>query len=194
MSTRSLSVRTSIELTGDSGGARVSVSPRRATLPRGGSLTLRLTASAPRRVAYVEGALRIVPRSGTTQRVPWAVAFSSPQPPLLTEVSLRPAEFRPSDTGPAVLSFQAGRIVTSATGEEVRPVERLDIVVATEAGKELGVLARLRDLLPGRLAFALTGRGPGGQILGRGSYRLRLVAVPAGGGRPTRRTVAFTIR
>ena len=195
VSTRALPIETGIEFAGDAQRARVSVSPRRATVPRGGSVTLRVIATGRGRgPSYREGFVRIAPRSGRAQRVPWAVAFASAEPPLLTGITLRPAAFRPSDTGPAVLSFQAGRILGSDAGEEVRPVERLDIVVATAAGKKLGVLARLRDLLPGRLAFALTGRGPGGQILGKGRYRLRLVAVPPGGGRPTRRTVAFTIR
>ena len=36
--------------------------------------------------------------------------------------------------------------------------------------------ARLRDLLPGRYAFGLTGRGPGGKVLQPGTYVLRLRA------------------
>ena len=193
VSTRPLRVSVGVEHA-RARGVRVSVSPRRALLPRGGSVALQLTARTRRGAAYAEGVVRVVPRSGIAQRVPWAVVSSSAQAPLLGAISLRPTAFRASDTGPAVLSLQAGRIVGSAAGEEVRPVERLDIVLVTASGKKLGVLAQLRDLLPGRYAFGLTGRGPGGQILGKGAYRLRLVAVPAGGGRATRRTVAFRIR
>ena len=48
----------------------------------------------------------------------------------------------------------------------------------------LGLLARLRDVLPGQYAFGLTGRGPDGLRLEPGPYRLRLVARPAAGGPP----------
>jgi hypothetical protein len=43
------------------------------------------------------------------------------------------------------------------------------------------VLARLRDVLPGRYAFGLTGRGPRGASLARGAYTLRIVALPPDG-------------
>jgi hypothetical protein len=56
------------------------------------------------------------------------------------------------------------------------------------------VIARLRNLLPGRYSFGLTGRDPGGQLLAPGPYGLRVIASPAGGGRPTVRTVDFLIR
>jgi hypothetical protein len=54
-------------------------------------------------------------------------------------------------------------------------------------------VGRLRDVLPGRFAFALTGRDPGGQALDAGRYRLRVSAYPAGGGLPTRRSLLFEI-
>lgn len=38
------------------------------------------------------------------------------------------------------------------------------------------MLARLRDLLPGRYSIGLTGRGPGGAKLEPGRYAVRLVA------------------
>ena len=37
-------------------------------------------------------------------------------------------------------------------------------------GKRIGVLARLRDLLPGQYSIGLTGRGPGGAGLAPGRY------------------------
>jgi hypothetical protein len=76
---------------------------------------------------------------------------------------------------------------------EVQPVERLDIELWTQEGKRIGVVARLRDLLPGRYTFGITGRDPGGQRLRAGAYRLRLLAFPAGDGLATRRSVTFTI-
>ena len=50
----------------------------------------------------------------------------------------------------------------------------------------LGLLARLRDLLPGRYVFGLTGRDPAGASLPPGAYRLRIAAIPADGGPPSR--------
>ena len=70
---------------------------------------------------------------------------------------------------------------------------RLDLDLSTASGKPLGLLARLRDLLPGRYAFGLTGRGPGGHILPPGRYRLLLVAYPTAGGPPSTAAVAFSI-
>jgi hypothetical protein len=53
---------------------------------------------------------------------------------------------------------------------------------------------RLRDLLPGRYAIGVTGRGPDGDRLARGAYLLRLVGRPVGGGEPTEVDVPFTIQ
>jgi hypothetical protein len=75
----------------------------------------------------------------------------------------------------------------------VHPVARLDLELFTEDGKLIGNVGRLRDVLPGRFAFALTGRDPGGQALDAGIYRLRVSAYPAGGGLPTRRSLLFEI-
>jgi hypothetical protein len=54
----------------------------------------------------------------------------------------------------------------------------------------------LRDLLPGRYAFGLTGRGPFGNTLRPGGYELRLTAEPVEGAEgtpPSTAKVAFTI-
>ena len=48
-------------------------------------------------------------------------------------------------------------------------------------GKPLGVLSRIHDLLPGRYAFGLTGRGPAGKPLAPGRYVVRLRAHPPAG-------------
>jgi hypothetical protein len=76
----------------------------------------------------------------------------------------------------------------------VLPVARLDVELRASNGRMLGLLARLRDVLPGRYAFGLTGRDPFGNPLLPGSYSLRLVAVPTAAGPPTHRTVRFSIR
>ena len=62
------------------------------------------------------------------------------------------------------------------------------------AGERLGLLARLRDLLPGRYTFGLTGRGPAGRRLAARPLPLRLIGYPPGEGPPSRRSVQFTIR
>ena len=58
----------------------------------------------------------------------------------------------------------------------------------------LGLLARVRDLLPGRYTFGLTGRDANGGVLAPGDYRLRLVAWPTGRGSATVRTIGFTVQ
>jgi hypothetical protein len=92
-----------------------------------------------------------------------------------------------------VLSLQAGLVVPSALGAEIHPVARLDIEL-WRGGERLGLLARLRDLLPGRVAIGLTGRDPTGASLDPGRYRVRLVATPTGDGPTTVRTIEFTIK
>ena len=74
------------------------------------------------------------------------------------------------------------------------PVLRLDVELWTDKGKRLGLLARLRDVLPGRYALGLTGRGPAGTLLEPGAYRVRVFAWPTGGGPPAVRSARFTIR
>jgi hypothetical protein len=56
------------------------------------------------------------------------------------------------------------------------------------------VLAQLRNLLPGRYAFGLTGRDADGETLEPGRYHLRLTAYPTGPGTPSQASIAFTIR
>ena len=73
-------------------------------------------------------------------------------------------------------------------------VGRLDLELLTSEGASRGLLARLRDVLPGRYSFGVTGRDPAGSILPVGDYVLRLVAYPTVGGRPSQRTIAFSIK
>ena len=57
----------------------------------------------------------------------------------------------------------------------------LEAELWTKAGRRLGLLTRLRDLLPGRYAFGVTGRGPDGRKLRPGRYAIRLRAHPVAG-------------
>jgi hypothetical protein len=125
--------------------------------------------------------------------VPFAIAFAPRSPRLLEGIALSDGAFKPSDTRPAVLSLRAGRVRSVGGAEQVEPVGRLDIELWTGDGKRVGVIARQRNLLPGRYTFGITGRDPGGQLLERGLYRLRILAFPTGAGRATSRSLTFRI-
>ena len=71
---------------------------------------------------------------------------------------------------------------------------RLDLDLWSPGGGRIGLLARLRDVLPGRYSFGVTGRDPTGQVLPNGDYQLRLFAYGTEPGPPTARTVTFTIK
>ena len=108
-------------------------------------------------------------------------------------MALSATAFRPSDTTPAVLSLRAGSLFQDPAGLQVRPVARLDVELL-RGGEQLGLLARLRDLLPGQYAIGLTGRDPDGKLLPQGSYSIRLVAVPTSGGAVTTRSITFRVK
>jgi hypothetical protein len=142
----------------------------------------------------LEGAVELVASGGGgPTRVPWVAVPRPLEPDLLGSVVLKPESFRPSDRAPAVLAFRAGSLLRSEGGEETQPVGRLELELSREGGRKLGLLAQLRNLLPGQFLYGLTGRGPGGKKLRPGRYVLRLAAYPTGGGRPTRREVRFQI-
>ena len=138
------------------------------------------------------GVLTLTPVAGAAVRVPWAVVLRAPRG-LLGPLTLSRRSFKPSESKPAVVVVRAGRVLRSPRGNEVVPILRLDVELWTADGKRLGLLARLRDLLPGRYAFGLTGRGPGGAVLEPGRYRLRVYAWPTAGGPPGLRSIPFSI-
>ena len=93
-------------------------------------------------------------------------------------------------------SVRAGS-TTALDGEMIEPVGVLELELWTADGRKLGVLARLRDVLPGRYAFGLTGRGPQGKVLPDGAYVLRLRAHPVDGDdgtQPSTAEAVFSIR
>jgi subtilisin family serine protease len=171
------------------------VSPRRLEVDPGrvAQVTVRTRPITIASGDAVAGALTITPVGGAPVRVPWAVVLR-PSTGLLGPLSLTERSFTPSEQKPAVVVLRAGRVLRSPRGNAVIPVLRLDVEVWTADGKRLGLVARLRDLLPGRYAFGLTGRGPGGTILQPGRYRLRVFAWPTGGGQPESRSIPFAIR
>jgi hypothetical protein len=140
------------------------------------------------------GSLVVFPDGGRAIRVPWAVSFRPFTKPLIEGARLSASDFSPSDRATTVLSFRAGRVTLRGGVPELRPVSRLDVRLIRPDGHWLGVIARLRDVLPGRYAFGLTGRDPQGTRLPAGSYRLQLVAWPVDDGQPTRVMLPFSIR
>ncbi|HZO61854.1 MAG TPA: S8 family serine peptidase [Gaiellaceae bacterium] len=180
---------------GKAGAAlRLTVTPRRAVIPPGE--VERITVHAPP-ITIAEGeaalgSLAITPLTGAAIHVPWAVVLR-PARALLGPLLLSRGAFKPSESQPAIVVVPVGRVLRSAGGNTVVPVLRLDLELWTDKGKRLGLLTRLRDLLPGRYAIGLTGHDPGGKVLRPGKYRLRVFAWPTGGGAPTVRSIPFRI-
>jgi hypothetical protein len=193
VSTRTLLVRVRSD---GSGGLVITSTPRWVRLKPGGhaavTLRARLNGAAPPS-GSAEGSVLLVARGVGALKVPWAITYGTPPRRLISSVALSAGAFRPSDTTPAVLSLQAGLVRQGPEGAQVHPVSKLDVEL-WRGKQRIGLLARLRDLLPGRVAIGLTGRGPGGNVLQPGRYQVRLVALPTSEGPPTIRTIAFRIK
>ncbi len=172
------------------------VEPRKLTLGPGQATDVQVAVKLARKTpaSVLAGVLTVAPLTGTRLRVPFAVVTAPVAPALIGSVQLSTRAFKPSDVSPAIVLVQLGRVGTREAGLSIEPVLRLDIRLRSRAGKDLGLLSRLRDLLPGRYAFGLTGRGPDGGVLPPGRYSLALRAFPAAGGPPVTRSVDFTIR
>ena len=193
VSTRRLAVVVSARVPGVSGIA-IDVEPRRLSLPRGTSGTVRLTARAgfvSRGLGLAEGTIRV--RSGSQPiSVPWTVAFPPPPLRLLSAVELSTDRFRASDIRPAVLTLRAGWIDVREGVPQVQPVETLEVQLWHKR-RQVGTLARLRNVLPGSYAFGITGRGPFGGRLPAGAYRLRVLAIAPGGDLRTARELPIRV-
>lgn len=179
----------------DRGGARALVfafAPARVRIRPHGIATVYVAVRALAPVGNpVEGRFAVRPEGSDAIHVPWLITVRPRHDELISSPRLSSPSFRPSDSAPAVLSFQAGRI---ATGGQLEPVALLQLRLLSSDGKPLGMLAQLRDLLPGRFAFGLTGRDGNGDTLEPGRYSARLTAYSTGQGQPTVVTVPFTIR
>ena len=175
-----------------------SVAPARFAIEPGASAEVTVSVSADGELATAAGGAIVVSADGAQPvRVPWAIARRvDDRAPLVGEVQLSHSEFTPSPAAPAVLAFRAGRVDAGPAGETIEPVGLLELELWSADGRRLGVLARLRDVLPGRYAFGLTGRGPSGKVLAAGQYVLRLRAHPVDGDdgtAPSTAEAAFTI-
>jgi hypothetical protein len=140
------------------------------------------------------GTLQIAAAGSETLHVPWALSFRRYSANLVPRVTISQKAFKPSDSNPAVLTVQAGNLVRDY-GLQIQPVSRLDVLLYTASGRYIGVMARLRNLLPGSYSFGITGRGPTSAQLAPGSYELRLAAWPTLplDAKPSRARVSFQI-
>ena len=177
-------------------GVIVDTTPPRVALQPGASkvVTLTLTAAVrPAAPGALTGAIRAVVGPGVRLRIPWSAAVPVTTKPLITRVALSRSTFAPSDRRPAVLTFVAGRVDGSAERPQLLPLSKLAIDLY-RGERRVGTLARLRDVLPGRYAFGLTGRGPRGARLRPGAYELRIVATPVSRGPRTTVSASFRLR
>jgi subtilisin family serine protease len=176
-------------------GVSITFDPPRMRLRPGGRGEVVVTAntsdlSEDAGVATGELVLRV---AGTQEaHVPWAVAVPERGAPLLSNVTIRTTARRVTDVTPAILSLVAGS-VTATPDPQVRALASLDVQLVRD-GETLGVLARRRELLPGRYTFGLTGRGPDGARLARGTYVVRVVARSDDGTRRTVESVRYDVR
>ncbi len=183
----------------DGPALQFAASPAHLSLDAGESASVAFIASGSGRLSgEAGGAFVVSPQDSRPVRVPWAVGFRGAEPSaLVAEASFSQKSFSPSDSAPSVLSFRIGQVGADGDGESLEAVQLLVAELLTAKGKPVGELARLHDLLPGRYALGLTGRGPAGKTLKPGRYVLRLRAHPPAGDVNARATVVdvpFTIR
>jgi subtilisin family serine protease len=176
---------------------RFDLRPQRFSLGPGRSIRIHVRVRVTGKLvgtAPAEGVVIVTPAAGREIRVPWTIVFGQRPPAGLASVRLSTHAFAPSDAAPALLSFIAGSVRRSGDEPEVLPLSRLDLELWSTRGGRIGLLARLRDVLPGRYSFGVTGRDPTGAVLPSGDYQLRLVAFGTDAGPPTTRTIGFTIK
>lgn len=198
LSTRALTV-TLGAVSQQEGAAQIGlrITPAHAALRAGQSIVVRVHATLASTLlgsAQTDGAIVAHIAGGGDTRVPWSVSFALATPSLIGSATLSGKEFAPSDQAPTLLSVDAGRVLVDAGYLEIRPVSRLDLALAHADGTPIGLLVSIRDLLPGRYAFGITGRGPDGKTLKPGVYLLNVSAYPVGGGPPSTKQLRFSLR
>jgi subtilisin family serine protease len=176
-------------------GVEITVDPQRFRIRAGRSATVVVradTSDLSEQAGAATGELVLAVSQSSEVHVPWAVAVPAPAVDLLSRVTLENTGNRVSDATPAALSLVAGALIPTP-GPQVRPLELLEVQLR-RSGELIGVLARRREVLPGRYTFGLTGRGPGGERLRRGSYVVRVVARPGDGLRQQVEDVVYRVR
>ena len=138
LSTRTLHLALGVR-TQDEGAAAVDfqLSPTRITLRQGKSVLVRLsaiTASAPSGSATADGSVLVAVQGGGGIRVPWAIAFGGDDVDLIGSATLSAKSFGHSDTKPALLALDAGRVLEVDGRPEIRPVRQLDVVLRRADG------------------------------------------------------------
>jgi hypothetical protein len=178
VSSRRLEVSAKAIVGGDSEALKFKITPKEFVVRAGHARRVKVTVRAPAAAdsRLVTGTIDLR-ASGHTMHVPWAMLFRGDTSKLLGSATISAKSFAASDTDPAILSVQAGALARD-DGLQIEPVRRLDILLYTGSGKFIGVMARLRDLLPGSYSFGITGRGPTSDRLAPGAYELRLAAWP----------------
>ena len=173
------------------------IRPKELFLGAGRTINFHVTARVTSAIdsdAPLQGTIVVRLAAGNAIRIPWVITFGSGSSATLTSVRLSAHAFKPSDTKPALLSFLAGSVPHSDAGQDVRALQLLDLELWSRTGGRIGLLARLRDVLPGRYSYGVTGRDPTGSTLPPGDYTLKLIAYPTDRSAPTVRTVAFAIK
>ena len=175
-------------------GVEITIDPARMQIGPGRSATFVVradTADLSSEAGAATGELVLRVADSPEVHVPWTVAVP-PAVDLVSKIRVETTGTRVSDATPAALSFVAGS-VTAAPDPQVRAVELLEVEL-WRGDTRVGVIARRRELLPGRYTFGLTGRGPTGERLRRGKYTIRLVAHPGDGTRRQADTVEYRVR
>ncbi len=175
-------------------GVEITVDPQRVRIRAGRSAEVVVradTADLSPEAGAATGELVLRIADSPEVHVPWAVAVPD-DVDLVSRLTLETTGTRLSDATPAALSFVAGS-VAATPDPQVRAVELLEVEL-WRRGTRVGLLARRRELLPGRYTFGLTGRGPTGERLARGTYAIRLVAHPGDGTRRQADTIEYRVR
>jgi hypothetical protein len=174
---------------------RVQVSPSRLLIHgrQSRQVRLRVDLVGKKRGSSAQGIVAILLSNGQVLRVPWSVRYSSGSSDLISSASLSHRSFTSSDAAAEVLTLGLGR-VSGTLERRIEPATKVEVSLWNGAGRYLGVLARMRDVLPGHYVFGLTGRSPAGATLSPGKYRLRITVFPSGGGKVSVRSLSFTIK
>lgn len=175
-------------------GVEITVEPQRVRVGPGSSANVIVradTGDLSEEAGAATGDLVLRVGDSPEVRVPWTVAVPPPVD-LVSRVAIVTTGTRVSDATPAALSFVAGSVAASPE-PQVRAVELLEIEL-WRGGERIGLLARRRELLPGRYTFGLTGRGPTGERLARRAFTIRLVAYPGDGTRRQSDTIEYRVR